>query len=49
VHTFLVDGRVAGAWRFERDRVVVEPFGRLGREERRDVDREAERLASFMR
>jgi DNA glycosylase AlkZ-like len=49
VHTFLVDGRVAGAWRFERDRVVVEPFGRLGREERRDVDREAERLATFMR
>lgn len=47
VNTFLVDGAVAGTWRYERGRVVVEPFGRLMREVRREVDDEAERLAAF--
>jgi Winged helix DNA-binding domain len=45
--TFLVDGAVAGTWRHERGRVRVEPFGRLPRGLRREVDAEAERLADF--
>jgi hypothetical protein len=47
VSTFLVDGAVAGAWRFEGGRVVLEPFVRLDAADRRAVDEEAERLASF--
>jgi hypothetical protein len=46
--TFLVDGRVAGMWRFEGGRVALEPFVRLGPSVRREVDDEAERLAAFM-
>jgi hypothetical protein len=49
LHTFLVDGQVAGTWRFDDGRVRVEPFGRLSREVRREVDDEAERLAALMR
>jgi winged helix DNA-binding protein len=48
VSTFLVDGRVAGAWRYEGGRVQVQPFGRLSREARRDLADEAERLAAFL-
>jgi hypothetical protein len=47
MNTFLVDGRVAGTWRYERGRVVLAPFKRLGRDVRREVDAEAERLATF--
>jgi hypothetical protein len=47
--TFLVDGRVAGTWRHERGRVVLEPFGRLDREAQRALREESERLAEFMR
>jgi hypothetical protein len=47
VGTFLVDGAVAGSWRYERGRVRLEPFGRLHRQARRDLDEEAERLAAF--
>ena len=47
VATFLVDGRVAGTWKYERGRVVVEPFERLPSDVRREVDDEAERLADF--
>ena len=47
VNTFLVDGRVTGTWRYERGRVVVEPFERLARDVKREVDDEAERLAAF--
>lgn len=47
IATFLVDGRVAGSWRFERGRVVLEPFERLDRAHRRELDDEAERLAAF--
>ena len=49
LHTFLVDGQVAGTWRFEGGRVRIEPFERLSRAVRSEVDDEAERLASFMR
>jgi hypothetical protein len=45
--TFLVDGEVAGTWRFDRDRVLVEPFGRIPRATRRELNEEAERLAAF--
>jgi hypothetical protein len=47
VGTFLVDGVVAGAWRPEAKRIVVEPFEPLSPAVRREVDAEAERLAEF--
>jgi hypothetical protein len=47
VPTFLVDGAVAGKWRYEKGRVRLEPFGRLSREARREAEDEAERLAAF--
>ena len=47
VSTFLVDGKVAGSWKFERDRVRVEPFRRLDKPTRKELDEEAERLAVF--
>jgi Winged helix DNA-binding domain len=49
VPTFLVDGAVAGTWRYEDSRVRVEPFGRLTREVRRELEEEAERLTEFHR
>ncbi len=45
--TFLVDGRVAGTWRYEKGRVKVEPFRRLNAAVRKELDAEAERLAGF--
>jgi hypothetical protein len=48
VATFLVDGQVAGTWREERGRIVTEPFERLTRAARREVDEEAARLAEFV-
>ena len=45
--TFLVDGEVAGTWRHESGRVTLEPFGRLPREARAELEEEAERLAAF--
>jgi winged helix DNA-binding protein len=45
--TFLVDGRVAGAWRHEDGRVAIEPFSRLPRGARDELEEEAERLAAF--
>ncbi len=47
VPTFLVDGRVAGTWRWIDDGVKVEPFEPLPRAVRRSVDDEAARLAAF--
>jgi hypothetical protein len=47
VNTFLVDGQVAGTWRYEKGRVKVEPFGRLSKPARAELDDEAERLAGF--
>jgi hypothetical protein len=46
--TFLVDGFVAGTWRVEKGRVVVEPFERLSDASRREVEVEAERLEAFI-
>jgi hypothetical protein len=47
VGTFLVDGSVAGTWRFERGRVEAMPFARLDRATRREVAEEAARLAGL--
>jgi hypothetical protein len=47
VPTFLVDGRVAGTWRYEKRRVKVEPFEPLPPAVRTEVDDEAARLAAF--
>jgi Winged helix DNA-binding domain len=47
VGTFLVDGSVAGAWRYEDGRVVTEPFARLDRMTWREITEEGDRLASF--
>lgn len=47
VPTFLVDGRVAGTWRYEGGRVLLEPFEAIPRAARRELDDEAERLAEF--
>ena len=47
VNSFLVDGEVAGTWRHEKGSIKVEPFGRLSREARKELNDEAERLAAF--
>jgi DNA glycosylase AlkZ-like len=49
VNTFLVDGAVAGTWKFDRDRVKIEPFGRLTQKARRELNAEADRLAELHR
>ena len=46
--TFLVDGFVAGMWRVENERVVVEPFAPLSRSVQREVADEADRLQAFV-
>jgi hypothetical protein len=47
VSTFLVDGQVAGTWRFEKGAIHTEPFARLPKTVRTALDEEAERLAAF--
>ena len=39
IHTFLVDGQVAGSWRHEKGRIVLDPFERLSAEARRALER----------
>lgn len=46
--TFLVDGFVAGMWRVENERVVVEPLTPLSRPVRRELEDEAGRLEAFL-
>jgi Winged helix DNA-binding domain len=48
VSTFLVDGHVAGTWRYENGKVELAPFAPLPRTARRDLDAEARRLAAFL-
>jgi winged helix DNA-binding protein len=48
VQTFLVDGAVAGVWRHERGRVLLEPFARLDPATTRELREEADRLADFL-
>jgi Winged helix DNA-binding domain len=47
VPTFLVDGAVAGSWRYEHGRIRLHPFITLRQDDRRQLAREAERLAAF--
>jgi Winged helix DNA-binding domain len=47
VNTFLVDGQVAGTWRYEGGKVKLEPFEGVPRKWRRALDDEARRLAEF--
>lgn len=49
IGTFLVDGAVAGTWRYNDGRVSWEPFERLSRAGLREIDEEASRLAAFHR
>ena len=48
-NTLLVDGVLAGTRRFENGRIALEPFRRLARDARRELDAEAERLAELYR
>ncbi len=47
IATFIVDGAVAGSWRFEKGRVEIEPFGKLDAATRRALADEADRLAAL--
>jgi hypothetical protein len=47
VNTFLVDGAVAGTWKYDRGGVRMERFRRLDRSTRRELDDEAGRLAAL--
>jgi hypothetical protein len=47
VNTFLVDGQVAGTWKYEKGKVKIEPFGRLAKGVRAELDDEAERLGAY--
>ena len=47
--TFLLDGSVRGAWKFERDRVVLEPFEVIPRNARRALNGESERLRELVK
>jgi hypothetical protein len=49
VPTFLLDGQVAGSWRYVDGEVRCEPFDGLSRTERDELAAEAERLAVFHR
>jgi hypothetical protein len=46
--TFLVDGLVAGIWRYDGRRVLLEPFEPLPRKAMREVGAEAARLEEFL-
>ena len=47
VSTFLVDGAVAGTWRYEDGRVRIDPFDGVERGARRELEEEAKRLAAW--
>jgi hypothetical protein len=46
-NTFTVDGFVAGTWRAGKNTIEIEPFERLPRKAREDVERERDALARF--
>jgi DNA glycosylase AlkZ-like len=46
--TFLVDGFVAGKWKVEKRRFILEPFTRLSAANRRELEAEGERLLEFL-
>jgi hypothetical protein len=45
--TFLVDGRVAGSWRYDKGKVKLQPFERLDAAARRELQAEADRLVEL--
>jgi hypothetical protein len=45
---FLVDGQVAGLWRQDGERVLLEPFAPLPRAARRELEEEAARLQAWL-
>jgi hypothetical protein len=47
VNTFLLDGQVAGTWRYDKGAIGLEPFRTLTRAERAAIDDEAHRLEAF--
>ncbi|MEO7294685.1 MAG: winged helix DNA-binding domain-containing protein [Candidatus Limnocylindria bacterium] len=47
-NTFLLDGQVAGTWRFEEGEVRLAPLRALRPAERRELDEEAHRLTAFL-
>lgn len=49
VNTFLLDGQVAGSWRFEDDEIRLSPFRSLTPAERSAVEDEAHRLTTLYR
>jgi hypothetical protein len=49
LQTLLVDGFVAGIWREERGRVVLEPFKPIPRTARQELEVEARRLEEWLR
>ena len=46
--TLLVDGFLAGVWKLDGDTVVVEPFGRLTRAQRQEVEDEGQRMLAAL-
>jgi hypothetical protein len=47
VPTFLIDGRVAGTWAYEKGRIKTERFGKLDAAAKRELRDEADRLAEL--
>ena len=47
VNTYLVDGQVAGTWRFEDGEIRTSALRALAPQQRRELDEEAHRLAAF--
>jgi DNA glycosylase AlkZ-like len=45
--TFMVDGRIAGSWRFEKGRVKLDPFEKLDAAAKRNLAAEADRLVEL--
>jgi hypothetical protein len=46
-NTFLVDGQVAGTWRYGKEKVKLEPFAPIPRSAKRELEEEAARLAAW--
>ncbi|HEU6443574.1 MAG TPA: winged helix DNA-binding domain-containing protein [Gaiellaceae bacterium] len=47
VNTFLLDGQVAGTWRYDGGRIELDAFDAIPRGQRRALESEARRLAAF--
>jgi hypothetical protein len=47
LNTFLIDGQVAGTWRFEGGEVHLTPLRKLSTDEQLGLDEEAHLLAAF--